>query len=938
MNNLARTCAMLTLCISWSCMAAKVTTKLHAGSDGSIAKTIIDVIDPNAPQSVDPQGVVENGSVTPADAVANRINASKAIEPLRENAFGESVNPLTGNLSFFQTDVLLHGIGPDIAIQRSLDVGASRSPVWQRDRAFGDWALELPRMKTWTLRPSQFAPWEVAGANPGARCNGFGPASDANAALWWDGVQLAIPGEGEQEVLRRAPENGLAPTMLLNGSPLSFPLVTTQHWTLACLTQTSNGVSGEAFLAVSPTGNRYWFDRLVVGSWQDYQAPGFEVFPYQVRYEATLLPSRIEDRHGNSLSFLYDGARLTDVIASDGRAVRLTWQSVNGLSFITAVTEQPGDPKQRQWVYGYSYPVVSPAFPSTTRSLARVTLPDQSAWSFDFNKLTKYCAFWQPNLKTPCTDSGVAGVNTGTATSPSGLIGVFDIALRARYRHLELPVDVLTCFNEVTTNANEWFSLVLLTKKYRRSSIDDIWSYEFCEPSGRTCAADFPNASTFTTKNPEGHFKRETVGVTWCSAELGEVLRTDLGASFNAQGAFVTAMQTVIPQRAAPNAGPFPARIGMVPQTFSNRKKLEYLRPERRRDITRGGDVFTWTAETLDVFGRPLRQKHFSALGFQRTETAAYYDNFSKWLLGQTDSVTELGTGAVEQAQTFDTANGNVLTQSRFGKLENTITYNANGTVASSADGANHVTTFASYKYGVPQSIVHADTTVISASVDNIGQIESVIDSHGYPTGYLYDQLGRMQKISYPPGDSVAWNATNFAFAPNSSVQYGLPITHWKQTMATGAGRTTTYFDAYWRPVLVFNEDTTDATSNSFVVKRYDGVGREVFSSYPIDTLLSVNDPQLKGTRTFYDALDRVTRIELDSELGILTNTTEYLSGLRVRTTNPRGYSTTTSYQAYDVPSYDLPILIQAPEGVTTTITRDVFGKPLTVTRSGPAG
>jgi len=35
----------------------------------------------------------------------------------------------------------------------------------------------------------------------------------------------------------------------------------------------------------------------------------------------------------------------------------------------------------------------------------------------------------------------------------------------------------------------------------------------------------------------------------------------------------------------------------------------------------------------------------------------------------------------------------------------------------------------------------------------------------------------------------------------------------------------------------------------------------------------------------------------------------------------------------YGQPTSDWPILIQAPESVTTTIVRDMFGKPLEITR-----
>ena len=92
------------------------------------------------------------------------------------------------------------------------------------------------------------------------------------------------------------------------------------------------------------------------------------------------------------------------------------------------------------------------------------------------------------------------------------------------------------------------------------------------------------------------------------------------------------------------------------------------------------------------------------------------------------------------------------------------------------------------------------------------------------------------------------------------------------------------------------------------------------------------------GVRKSYDSLGRVTVVSQDSELGALRTTSEYLEGFRTRVTNPRNFSTTTSFQTFDAPSEASPKLIVAPEGLITTIERDLFGKPLTIRREGPGG
>ncbi|KFA39177.1 hypothetical protein KWS_0105010 [Xanthomonas vasicola pv. musacearum NCPPB 4384] len=82
--------------------------------------------------------------------------------------------------------------------------------------------------------------------------------------------------------------------------------------------------------------------------------------------------------------------------------------------------------------------------------------------------------------------------------------------------------------------------------------------------------------------------------------------------------------------------------------------------------------------------------------------------------------------------------------------------------------------------------------------------------------------------------------------------------------------------------------------------------------------------------------LGRATRVERDAEGGVLATTMAYLAGFQRQTTDPRGNTTTERFQVFDQPSDALPVMIDEPEGVSTAITRDIFGKPLELLRSGP--
>ncbi|OCG79938.1 hypothetical protein XEULMG905_22845, partial [Xanthomonas euvesicatoria] len=84
---------------------------------------------------------------------------------------------------------------------------------------------------------------------------------------------------------------------------------------------------------------------------------------------------------------------------------------------------------------------------------------------------------------------------------------------------------------------------------------------------------------------------------------------------------------------------------------------------------------------------------------------------------------------------------------------------------------------------------------------------------------------------------------------------------------------------------------------------------------------------------TEFDVVGRPTTISQDSEQGLLTTITQYLPGAQTLVTNPRGAQTRTGYQVFDQPVYDAPVWVQLPESARTSITRDVFGKAITIER-----
>ncbi|TPG03897.1 RHS repeat protein, partial [Rhodanobacter glycinis] len=145
---------------------------------------------------------------------------------------------------------------------------------------------------------------------------------------------------------------------------------------------------------------------------------------------------------------------------------------------------------------------------------------------------------------------------------------------------------------------------------------------------------------------------------------------------------------------------------------------------------------------------------------------------------------------------------------------------------------------------------------------------------------------------------------------------------------------------AMLRPVL--SDSDIGGSVQTSTLGTYDAKGQKVFGSYPSATALTFTQTPaaagIQGIATTYDALGRVTQTQQDSELGTLTSSTAYLSGARQQITDPKGNVTTTSYQMFDSPSYNAPILVQAPAGITQAIARDLYGNPLSISQSGLYG
>jgi len=879
------------------------------------------------------------------------IRANEAVTTLGADLMGDQVNLYHGALEFLQTDVSLPG-------NNALPVGISRrftaNQEGYSDSQFVDWDLELPHISGVFSNAQGFV-----GENGYSRCTNYGVPPNAVAAQgggayfsaseYWHGNFLHTPGGGQQEILKRNATNTFKPT-----DNLEYKLVTKDWWSIRCIPlKGATDAANEGFLAIAPDGTQYRFDVLVERPYplliksspstapnnQTSTSGNGTVTPNLIagfsltRKEVRILPSLITDRYNNTVLYSYDPLdqwKITSIQASDGRSLTLTYET--GSHRISTVTDGT-----RTWNYTYT------DLTSAQKVLSAVTLPDASQWKFDLNGLRVSVLDYTGTAETCGQENKVNGGSySGSITHPSGAVGNFVVSSVLHGRSLVTK----NCVTDIYNGSNySYYALSfgrfsLTSKMITGPGLPTMtWTYAW----GPTNSGFDPCASanclvtkTVLVTDPKGDVTRYTYGNQFRVSE-GQLQQIDVGWNATAQTALrTTTMRNRLPLASA-GANPYPQAAGDSQQTRGDGEMASQFTPEDQRIITQQGAGFKWEvaagAAGYDFQARPISVTRSSPYG-SRTEATTFFDLPSNWVLGQVAGVREVGTNKMIAENTFNATTGNLETKKEFARLVETIAYNTDGTIYTRADGLGQTSTYSNYKRGLAQNVTYADGKTESAIVNDIGLINSVTNAASQTTEYSYDTIGRLSSIKWPAFDTTAWNLTTLSFVP-AAAEYGVSGGHWKQTTITGNAVTINYFDGLWRPVFTRTYDSAaEATTRRVTLRKFDFKGRSLFESFPKRDIADVN-AVVDGINKTYDALGRMVTSQTNSELGVLTSTNTYLTSFQKQTTDPRGNTTTASYQAFDEPSEDRPTQIVAPEGVTVNFARDVFGKATSISRSG---
>ncbi len=950
---------------------------------------------PFEPGSVDAILSEASGSSYDQDH-AKLIKSAAAVGVMGADMFGESTNLYTGGTAFSHLDYFISGNSElAVGVARRLSIEDQKFEPF--GNALGDWELEIPyisgifmRSAGWKVSVGQGGSnercslpttvteaWPIAIADPSGIGDGFDPME------YWRGYSMYVPGAGEQSLLLNNLPGTVSPSQ---GGP--YPWVTNAFWQIRCA-PLSGGGEGEGFVALAPDGTKYFFTRMVK---REYFKIGEMGAPDPVshiarwtmaeRDEIRIYATRVEDRFGNFVDYHWVGDRLDRITSSDNRTLvfhytsdgeRIDWVENNGARVVDYQYDSDGSlfeviyQDQSKWILNLSH-VYAPHFAQCVPG-DRPTNPALLAdWVFQ-------C--WDRNSPPFGYKRKLSGVSAnGTLKHPSGATATFTFAYRRHTRASVLedenclirrlpgipgmpnigePDDHQVWHNFCWTPQN--FDVLAITgKRISGVGLDSpmIWTYDYdvyspSNPHPSVPVGEYaPHTRKVIVKEP-GDIRREFNFGNRYNVNEGQLLRLDTYRGHEGGTLVHSTINTyVLKEEIAPPTYQFPPRVGTNPLWTTDNIWAEWLLPMTSESTRQDQVTYTNTQEQFDEFAKPLQVRSWNELGTSRTDITEYHHDLQHWVLGQVRRVENLETGREVSLTEYDSVTALPYAQSSFGGVPETLAYHTvapmKGRLWTATDGRGLTTTLTDYVRGVPQRIEFSDNTAITAVVDPLGRIIQTTDAMNVAnqfTTYGYDLMGRLTSVQYPQNGAL-WTPRSLLFAPAvGTPPYELPGGLWKHTITTGNAVTSTYYDQMWRPILISTEDIGDPDSRSLVVKRYDVRGREIFTSYPVNGAGGFDfSLDLDGVHTEYDDLDRVTKVTTDGEpeVGLLETRTEYLSGLRTRVTNPRGKVTTTTYQAYGAPSYDSPILIQAPEGVTTMIERDNFGKPLKVTRTGPKG
>ncbi len=560
------------------------------------------------------------------------------------------------------------------------------------------------------------------------------------------------------------------------------------------------------------------------------------------RREGRMLVTRIEDRFGNYVTYSYSGDDVTDIAASDGRHVTLTYQTdpATGASShrVNTITIQGGAAGTRTWTYSYVKSAANLVYTLTT-----VVQPDGSSWGYNLDPLN---GAWPDSRDSGGTcaaigvPSNMASTFTATMTHPSGLSGSFTVAPFKRGR-ANVPQQCMAGPNipALPNYPGTWaaipdasYNMAITSRVLSGAGLPSgglVWSYGYSAPNDSWAPAGAPETCTSAIytdvtypadeNHPAGHVERSTFSncYDWTESQLQQEDVYEAGTDTTRRRSTIygyvnPAAQTApgADARSAAYAHPW----GYAPQERINRAQLQEQIPTVSRVVTLDPgasptpDMHTWNVTAFDAFARAQDVTRASNFGFSVSERSTFTDNAALWVIGLPAQTINLSRNETVSQTVYDPTTLTPTARYQFGAKVMDYTFNAQGQLATFTDPLLHTTTLSTYTLGIPTVITfpdktpdHPNGTTETLTVDGFGQITSVTDQLGATTSYAWDAVGRLAQTTYPTGDSVAWAPKVFTYTYSADAR-GMGGNHWVRTVTQGTYAERIDFDALLRPVM----------------------------------------------------------------------------------------------------------------------------------------
>ena len=327
---------------------------------------------------------------------------------------GDGIDPVTGALQFPHTDIDLSG-NSDLTVRLS----RKRSLGWRHDylldEEFGDWELDVPKISALTTEDrlwrnggnrcssdylESFPPWETVVLPPLFDPNG-GRAQHIriDPDTYSNGIHVSVPVKALTEMFHSRKRGGkyTDPGQPNDPYPENAGFVTTDGWYFTC---TNAGIRvatnldyepaslDEGFIGHSPDGLKYYFNFVYVKRAVDQRwSVRSSVAPQ--KFIVSIVATRVEDSHGNTVSYEYDRlGRLLRIVATDGRHIDISYNGDSKLISSATANNRTWQYKYRRSRYVFQEGLLLAGSISSSQVLDAVLQPDGLSWSFNLDGMS----------------------------------------------------------------------------------------------------------------------------------------------------------------------------------------------------------------------------------------------------------------------------------------------------------------------------------------------------------------------------------------------------------------------------------------------------------------------------------------------------------------------------------------------------------------------